>query len=59
MPTKRCNMTREQKDKANAIKHRWALKNREKVIAYKRAHYHANRDKYLIDIYLRTCREVA
>lgn len=40
-------MTREQKDKANAIKKRWAAKNRDKIIQYKRKHYHANRDKYM------------
>lgn len=47
MPIKRSAMNREQKDKANEIKKRWAIKNRDKIILYKRKHYHDNRDKYL------------
>lgn len=47
MPTKYCNMTPEQKAKCHARKRAWALKNRDKIVEYKRKHYHENRDKYL------------
>ena len=47
MPTKRINMTRAQKDMHNAACRRWHERNREAVIASKKRHYHANRDKYL------------
>jgi len=47
MPTLYKNMTPEQKAKCHARKKAWALKNRDKIIAYKNKHYHENRDKYL------------
>ena len=40
-------MTPDQRARANSNKKRWADKNRDKTILYKRKHYHENRDKYL------------
>lgn len=48
MPTPYKKMTPEQKKKRQEDKKRWALKNRDKIIRYKRKHYSDNRDKYLL-----------
>lgn len=41
------NMTPERQVSARARKTEWALRNRERTAQRKRAHYYANRDKYL------------
>jgi nitrate/TMAO reductase-like tetraheme cytochrome c subunit len=47
MPTRYGLMTPAQKSKANERNKRWKSKNKESVSARKRAHYQANRQKYL------------
>src|SRR5689334_10251282 len=47
MPTKYKNKTAEQKKAAHEAKKRWAARNRDKVVQYKRKHYAENRDKFL------------
>ncbi len=47
MPTPYNKMTPEQKKKANHYKENWRLRNRDKILVYKKKHYQDNRDKFL------------
>jgi hypothetical protein len=47
MATRYKAMTRAQRDAANARNKKWKARNKDKVRAYKQAHYRDNREKYV------------